>query len=251
MELSGQSVLVTGGGSGLGRAMAVSFAKAGAGIVVGDIVAQRVDEVVTEIKAAGGKAVGCVGDVSQDAYARALVKAALDTFGRLDVVCNVAGINDQALPADEMSPELWTKVIAINLTGTFLVTHAALPIMLKAGSGVILNMSSAAGLQAIAGPAYSASKHAVIGFTNSVAATYREDGIRCVALCPGNVPTNLNAEIPRSSSPRAVRRRGYRPNRPAPGTPQQIADVAVFLATEGGSYINGTSILIDGGMLAS
>jgi NAD(P)-dependent dehydrogenase (short-subunit alcohol dehydrogenase family) len=247
----GQVVAITGAGSGLGRAIAVRFARAGAAILASDRIGERLESLRAGLHTLGAECVTILGDVTDEAHGIAITERANSSWGRLDVLCNCAGISDGATPADEMETELWQRVIAINLTGTFLVTRAALPLMLRERSGLIVNISSIAGLVSISGPAYSASKHGVIGLTKSIAATYREDGIRCVAICPGLIPTALTQNVAYASSPRAIRRGSYRANRPSPGTPEQIAEIAMFLASDGGRHINGTEIIADGGFLAS
>lgn len=248
MRHEGRSVIITGAGSGIGKAMALAFAREGANVVVADIDAGRVSESVQAITRASGRAIGAAGDVASASYAGSLVDTALKNFGRLDVLCNNAGIADGYVPVDEMSEEVWRRVLDVNLTGQFLLARAVLPHMLAAKRGVILNTASVAGIVAISGPAYSASKHGVIGLTQSIAATYGPEGIRCIALCPGEVPTNLSGGV-RPTHPRMLRRRAHRHDRPAPGTPEQIAEVAVFLASDAASYINGTSIVVDNGLL--
>ena len=248
MRFSGQAAIVTGAGSGIGWAIAEMFAKEGASVVAGDIDAKRVQNLLVAISASGGHAIACIGDVTQPAYAGKAVATALDNFGRLDILCNVAGINDGASPPDEMSLEIWDSVIRVNLTGSFLMTRAVLPPMLKAGHGVIVNMASIAGVVGLAGAAYSASKFGLIGLTQSVAATYMEDGLRCVAICPGRIPTRLNEMTPYSESPRTKRRQGYRSKQPV-GSPQNMAEIVLFVAGESGRFINGAPIIADGGFL--
>ncbi len=246
MRFTGRTVIVTGGGSGLGREIALRFGAEGARVVVSDIVPARVEEMIGLITGAGGQAIGVAGDVTDPAYAEKLVALA----GTVDVLVNSAGINDGARPVDETGIDLWKRVIDVNLTGTFIMAKAALTPMLAAGRGVILNISSVAGVAPFAGAAYTSSKHAVIGLTKSIAGFYSEDGIRCIAICPGTVPSNLSENQPKSTSARVLRRKSYREKRPAPGTPRQIADVVLFMASDEASYVNGTAAVVDGGLLA-
>jgi NAD(P)-dependent dehydrogenase (short-subunit alcohol dehydrogenase family) len=191
----GQVSLVTGAGSGIGRAMAVAFAKAGAHVVAADINLAGAARTAAEI---GDAAIAMNADISSETSVEVLVARALDSFGHLDVLCNNAGIIDSlALPADMTLAE-WERVLLINLTGPFLVTHAVLPHMLSRGSGVIVNTASEAGIRGgAAGAAYTASKHGLIGLTRSVAWAYANDGIRCNAIVPG--PTETAGPVTQSS----------------------------------------------------
>ena len=249
MSFEGRSVIITGAGSGIGRGTALAFAKAGASVVVQDIDAARVKETVRFIEESGGQAMGIPGDVTSDAFVKDMVKQVFDRFGRIDVLCNNAGVTDGQAAVDEVSEEVWRRTLDVNLTAQFLTIRAVLPHMLAVKRGVILNTSSVTGIVAISGPAYAASKFGVIGLTQSVAATYGPEGIRCIALCPGQIPSNLSAGVKISESPRVVRRRAHRHDRPPSGKPHHIADVAVFLASDAASFINGSSIVIDNGML--
>ena len=242
MRFTNRTVVVTGAGSGLGRAMALGFAREGARVVACDLSAARLGGVRAEI---GGEVVVCVGDVSDRAFASRVVALA----GVVDVLVNSAGITEGIVPVDELEPDRWDQVISVNLTGSFLMARAVLPGMLQAGKGVIINLASIAGVGSFGGPAYSASKHGIIGLTKSISATYDEDGIRCVAICPGRIPTNIGTENPKVSM-RGQRRIDHQRVRPAAGTPEQVADVALFLASDAASYVNGCEILVDGGLIA-
>ncbi len=173
----------------------------------------------------------------------------MDVAGTVDVLVNSAGITEGIVPVDELEPDRWDQVIGVNLTGSYLMARAVIPGMLQAGKGVIINLASIAGVGSFGGPAYSASKHGIIGLTKSISATYDEDGIRCVAICPGRIPTNIGTENPKVS-PRGQRRIDHQRVRPAAGSPEQVADVALFLASDAASYVNGCEILVDGGLIA-
>ncbi|GAA3612977.1 SDR family oxidoreductase [Nonomuraea rosea] len=240
--------LVTGAGSGIGRAMAVAFAKAGARVVVCDVNAESAQRTAADL---GDAAVSVAADISDETSVSALAEAAISAYGRIDVLCNNAGIMDtMALPAD-VTPELWERVLRVNLTGTFLVTHAVLPHMLHQGGGAIVNTASEAGIRGgAAGVAYTASKHGVVGLTKSVAWAYAKDGIRCNAILPG--PTMTNIATGATFDPVGAARLGpvlALGERLA--QPEQMADAAVFLASDAASFINGAIVPVDGGWSAA
>ncbi|SEF90220.1 NAD(P)-dependent dehydrogenase, short-chain alcohol dehydrogenase family [Nonomuraea solani] len=240
--------LVTGAGSGIGRAMAVAFAKAGARVVVCDINRDNAEETAASI---GPAAVAVAADISDEASVAALTEAALAAFGRIDVLCNNAGIMDtMALPA-AITVDQWERVLRVNLTGTFLVTHAVLPHMLGQGSGAIVNTASEAGIRGgAAGAAYTASKHGVVGLTRSVAWAYAKDGIRCNAILPG--PTMTNIATGASFDPEgAARLGGVLALGERLAQPEQMADAALFLASDAASFINGAIVPVDGGWSAA
>lgn len=180
-----------------------------------------------------------------------LVQRTIDTFGRIDVLCNNAGIIDtMALPAD-MSIEEWDRVLRVNLTGTFLVTKAVLPHMLAQGSGSIVNTASEAGIRGGAsGVAYTASKHGVVGITKNVAWSYANDGIRCDAILPGPTMTGLAAAAANFDPTGSARLRPIISLTERIAQPEQMADVAVFLGSDAAANINGAIIPVDGGWSA-
>ncbi|MBG0816491.1 SDR family NAD(P)-dependent oxidoreductase [Planomonospora sp. ID82291] len=243
--------LVTGAGSGIGRAMAVAFAAAGARVVACDIDAAGAERTAADIADGGGSAVAAVADVADEASVAALAETALGAYGRVDVLCNNAGIMDtMALPAD-IPVELWERVLRVNLTGTFLVTHAVLPHMLRQGGGSIVNTASEAGIRGgAAGAAYTASKHGVVGLTRSVAWAYAKDGIRCNAILPGPTMTNIaaNAVFDAAGAARLgpVLALGERM-----AEPERMADAALFLASDAASFVNGAILPVDGGWSAA
>ncbi|MGW3346174.1 SDR family NAD(P)-dependent oxidoreductase [Nonomuraea rubra] len=248
MTFDDRVALVTGAGSGIGRAMAVAFAKAGARVVVCDIDAGTAGDVAREI---GDAAVAATADIGDASSVEALVGTAISTYGRIDVLCNNAGIMDtMALPAD-IPLDQWERVLRVNLTGTFLVTHAVLPHLLGQGGGAIVNTASEAGIRGgAAGAAYTASKHGVVGLTKSVAWAYAKDGIRCNAILPG--PTMTNIANGASFDPAGAARLGpvlALGERLA--QPEQMADAALYLASDAASFINGAIVPVDGGWSAA
>jgi NAD(P)-dependent dehydrogenase (short-subunit alcohol dehydrogenase family) len=244
----GKVGLVTGAGSGIGRAMAIAFAEAGGRIVACDVDAQSAGRTASDI---GDAAIAVPADISDEAAVTALTEAAIGAYGRVDVLFNNAGIMDtMALPAD-IPIDLWERVLRVNLTGTFLVTHAVLPHMLSQGGGAIVNTASEAGIRGgAAGAAYTASKHGVVGLTRSVAWAYAKDGIRCNAILPGPTMTGIanNTTFDPVGATRLspVLALGEHVAQPA-----QLADAALFLASDAASFVNGAIVPVDGGWSAA
>jgi NAD(P)-dependent dehydrogenase (short-subunit alcohol dehydrogenase family) len=236
--------IITGAGSGIGLAMTTRFIEEGARVVAADITETglaRLGEI------AGATAVRA--DVTVQADIDQLVATAT-SLGRLDIVCNNAGIVDRFLPVGELTDEVWQRVLAVNLTGPMMLSRAAIPLMLQAGRGVIINTASVAGLAgARAGAAYVASKHGLVGLTRNIAASYGADGIRCVAIAPGAVNTGISlGGAPSERGFAALNRTMSASLRVS--EPVEIANVAVFLASDEASFVNGEVIVADGGWLA-
>lgn len=260
MSLVAGSALVTGGGSGIGRAIALALAAAGAPVAVMDIFPENAQEAVAAIATGRGRALAIQGDASRWADVDAAVAATVRDLGPLGILVNAAGILDGYARADEMSPALWERVLAINLTGTFYGCKRALDEMLPRGAGRIVNVASVAGLVGSGGgPAYTASKHGVVGLTRQLAITYAERGVTVNAICPGVVATGLRAHSTRILGPEAPEMRGVgaddaamRALTPAgrKGTVDEVAAAACFLADEAAAYITGHTLVVDGGWTA-
>lgn len=254
------AALVTGGGSGIGRAIARALAAGGAPVAVLDLLPAGARETVAAIESEGGKALALEGDVARWADVDRAVEAAVSGLGPLGIMVNAAGILDGYQPADEMAPATWERVLGINLGGTFHGCKRALAEMLPRGQGRIVNIASVAGLVgAGGGPAYIASKHGVVGLTRYLAVTYAARGVTVNAICPGPIATGLrahSAEILGAGAPpmlglgadeaaiRAVVPSGRR------GGVEEVAASACFLAAEEASYITGHTLVIDGGWTA-
>ncbi|MCJ8012387.1 SDR family oxidoreductase [Paenibacillus sp. KQZ6P-2] len=253
MKLQDKVTVITGAGSGMGKEMALLFGREGAKLVLADIFQASLDQVVAEVKANGGNAVGVVANVAKEDDVQNMIDTAVNTYGSLDVLVNNAGIMDKMVPAAEVTDELWERVIAVNATGPMRAIRKALPIMIKQGKGVIVNTASVGGLYGSrAGAAYTASKHAVVGLTKNVGYQYADAGIRCNAIAPGGVETNIMADageinIEALGVRKAMAGMGTNPRN---GKPEEIAKVALFLASDDSSFINGTVITADSGWTA-
>ena len=245
-----KSVIVTGAGSGIGRAAAIQFAKQGAKVLVADLNEATANEVVGEIHALGGIALAVIGDMSDQSVVDKVVNTAISTHGGLDVLVNNAGIMDSMSANDEVSIAEWDRVIRVNLTAPFLLSRAALPHMLLQGKGVIVNTASEAGLRgSCAGTPYTVSKHGVIGLTKSDAVMYRNRGIRVNAIAPGGTKTNISVvPIPGNKGPETVG--SYMSNVGRMAEADEVAAAIVFLASDAASDITGVVLPVDGGWSA-
>lgn len=250
MKLKDKVVVITGTAAGMGRSMATLFAAEGARVVAADIVANRLEEVVAGIRAAGGDATAVVADVSVESDVDKMIDTALQTYGRLDVLVNNAGIMDRFLPVADLPTDLWRKVLAVNLDGPFFACRRALPVMVSQGGGAIVNIASVAGVGGgRAGAAYTTSKHALVGLTKNIAQFYAGKNIRCNAICPGAVETGIS--LGGEPHPEATQRvMKFLELNPRTGKPEEIARVALFLASDDASFVNGAVLVADGGWTA-
>lgn len=248
--LKNKSVIITGAGSGIGRAAALQFARQGAKVLVADLNEKSAHAVVDEIHALGGIATAVIGDVSDQSVIDKVVNIAITIHGGLDIVVNNAGIMDSMSANDEVSVEEWNRVIRVNLTAPFLLSRAALPHMLLQGKGAIVNIASEAGLRgSCAGTPYTVSKHGVIGLTKSDAIMYRTRGIRVNAVAPGGTKTNISVvPIPGTKGPEVLG--AYRANVGRIAEADEVAAAIVFLASDAASDISGVVLPVDGGWSA-
>ncbi len=248
-RLEGRRALVTGAASGIGRASAIRLAEEGARVYCADINAEGAKETAEQIRAAGGEAASGAVDVAELASCEASVEAAVEAFGGLDVLCNVAGIL-QPGHTTELEAELFDRTLAINLSGTFYMCRSALPHLLD-GGGAIVNMASAAALQGVPyNVAYCASKAGVIGLTQSLAAEYAKREVRVNCICPGGVMTPMTqAGFAVEGMDVALMARTA-PLLPRLGTPEEIAALVAYLASDESGYMTGEAVRIDGGQVA-
>jgi NAD(P)-dependent dehydrogenase (short-subunit alcohol dehydrogenase family) len=227
------------------------YASEGAKVVVCDIRIDTAEAAVDEIRKGRGEAVAVAADVSKEEDIRKLIDTAVNTYGTLDILVNNAGIMDNFVPAAEVTDELWEKVFAVNTTGPMRAIRKALPIFLEKGSGIIINVASIGGLMGSrAGAAYTASKHAIIGLTRNVGFQYAKSGIRCNAIAPGGVNTNIAATINQPNKFGMEKAMAGMNLNPRAGEPEEIAKIALFLACDDSSFVNGTVITADAGWTA-
>jgi NAD(P)-dependent dehydrogenase (short-subunit alcohol dehydrogenase family) len=242
-------VLVTGAASGIGRATVERLASEGARIACLDVQPEAVEESAKIAAQTGTEAFGRVCDVSDEAQVDAAVGACTERFGRLDALCNVAGIL-RFSHTHELSLEAWRRIQSVNLDGTFLMCRAALPHLVESG-GNIVNVSSTAALAGLPyGAAYGASKGGVLGLTRALAVEYGKQGVRCNAVCPGSVKTPMTsggAGLPKDADMKLIMRQMPLDK---PRGPETVAALIAFLASDDAAHVNGEDILVDGGTLA-
>jgi NAD(P)-dependent dehydrogenase (short-subunit alcohol dehydrogenase family) len=254
MRLEGKVAVITGAGSGMGRAMANLFAAEGAKVVAAEWNQTTLDEVVAEVKAAGGEITGVQGDVSKKEDCKKIVDTATGTYGTLDVLCNNAGVMDNFAGAAHYSDDVLARVMSINTYGPLYLTNLALPVMIAKGSGSIVNTASVAGEHGgAAGVAYTMSKHACVGLTKNTAWYYGKSGVRCNSIIAGGVKTNIMSSVdPSIIDPDGGQQAGvYASIIPAFLEAIDIANLALFLASDDSKMINGANIPADAGWTAA
>ncbi|SMB89995.1 NAD(P)-dependent dehydrogenase, short-chain alcohol dehydrogenase family [Desulfonispora thiosulfatigenes DSM 11270] len=250
MRLEGKVVLLTGASSGMGKDMALLFAKEGAKVVAVARRKSKLDELSNEATGLPGEVVALEGDVTQDADIDHMVEYTMDKYKRIDVLVNNAGIIDNFTPLGELNDELWDKVLNVNLTAPMKLSRKVLSIMLNQEKGNIINISSLGGLYGSrAGTAYTASKFGLIGITKNIAYMYAEKGIRCNAICPGGVETEILSKLEPSKFGMERVMKGAT-NNIRSGTGKEIANIALFLASDESSFVNGDQIVADAGWTA-
>ena len=246
-RLLGKTALITGAGSGMGRAMAQVFAAEGASIAAVDLRAETAEETTQGLQNTEGTAIAIEADVSDASSVSEMVEQALAEFDRVDILCNNAGVLDDYKPIMDTSEELWDLIMGVNLKGMFLVTKALIPHMLENDGGVVVNTSSIAGFIAGGGgAAYTSSKHGVLGFTRQLAFDYGGQGIRANAVCPGAVETGMTRELLEAGDAAVMEAINSVPaGRYA--QPEEVAQLALYLASDDSSFVHGAAMLIDGG----
>jgi len=240
-RLQNKVCIITGAASGMGESEAIAFAHQGAKLIIADMNLEQANQVAEKIINAGGEAFAFQVDVTQFDRLKQLVEFTLEKFGRIDVLLNNAGIFDKYTNSLDTTEELWDRMFAINVKAVFNLSNLVLPKMIEQGSGAIINIASIAGLVAqMGGASYTASKHAVIGYTKHLAAVYAKHGIKINAICPGTIRTPMTAKMLET-----------RPTDKIPldrfGEASEVAELAIFLASDEARFMNGSCITIDGG----
>lgn len=251
MKLKGKVAIVTGAGAGIGLGIAERFAREGASVVLAEVNSASGQAAAEAIRASRGEAFHVATDVAEESQIQAMVQATLERYGRIDILCNNAGILffDREAPAHELSSEVWDRTMAVNLRGYWLTSKYVIPAMLQQGSGSIIQVASPTGIYGFTRlTAYSASKGGVIGLMRAMAADYGPHQIRVNAIIPGTIDTPMNAV---ELSDAATRER-YAEITPARrlGTAADIAGIAVYLASDDSTYCIGGVFTVDGGLTA-
>ncbi len=253
MKLQNKTAIVTGAGAGLGKAICQLFAAEGCKVMAADVHSERLDALKQSLQALGHTITTCTVDVANQSSVKAMIDQAMSTYGQIDVLVNNAGVMDNFEPVGDCPDSTWNKVININLNGVYYAMNAAVPYMLKAGKGSIINVASIGGLfGARAGAAYTTSKHAVIGLSKNTGYMYAKLGIRCNAIAPGAMETQIAESMDMSKITALVNERimpGMALN-PRTSNPTEVAQVALFLASDDSSFVNASVVTADGGWSA-
>lgn len=254
--LQGKVAVITGGANGMGRATAVLFAQEGARVVIADVDGVAGQQVADEITAQGGQAIFVSCDVSSEPQVIALMEAARKTYGGVDTLFNNAGIEQPVTPSHQVSVEMFDRIIGINLRGSFLCAKHAIPLMLQAGGGTIVNNSSVSAFANVGGNlSYGSSKGALMSMTRILAIEYADRNIRVNAICPGVIDTPMNQrnlDKAGNENQEEVRQRWMKATPLGRmGTPEEIARTVLYLASDMSSFTTGIGLLIDGGRVAT
>lgn len=252
MKLKDKVAVVTGAASGMGRAIAKLFAEEGAKVVATDLNAQGVDELIAELKDVPGEVISQRVDVSKRAEVENMIDLAIEKFGRCDIVVNNAGVMDNMRSITAVEDDYWDFIFDVNLKGVMYACRHAVKYWLdKDEAGCIINVASVGGLQGSrAGVSYTASKFGVVGLTKNIGYQYAQKKIRCNAICPGSIETNIATGITAPDAFGMERATGGVPLSPRNGSAEEIATAALFLASDDASFVNGTTLTVDGGWTA-
>lgn len=251
MKLLGKVAVVTGASSGMGKSIALLYAKEGASVIAVARRKEKLDEIVEMSKNYEGKIIAMQGDVSRKEDNEKMIDLAVKNFGKIDILVNNAGIMDEVMPVGEVEDELWSNVMNVNLNGPFYACRRAVNLMIQQGGGNIINVGSIGGLNGCrAGVSYTASKYALLGLTKNIGFMYADKGIRCNIICPGGVESEIGVGTSHPSEFGFSRIRLGLGNVPRTGLPEEIATIALFLASDDSSLINGAEIVADAGWTA-
>jgi NAD(P)-dependent dehydrogenase (short-subunit alcohol dehydrogenase family) len=244
---AGKVAFVTGAGSGIGRATALAFAREGASVVVSDISEQGNQETVRMIEELDERALAVRCDVTRTGDVKAALDRTVETFGRLDVAFNNAGVEQEEAATAQLAEEVWDRVIDTDLRGVFLCMKHEIPLMLEQGGGAIVNTSSGAGVKGFPmGAAYVAAKHGVIGLTRSAALDYAQANIRINAVCPGIIETQMMDRVT-GDTPEGRQQVISQEPIGRMGKPEEIAEAVLWLCSEAASFVVGHAMVVDGG----
>lgn len=248
MKLSGKSVVVTGASSGMGKAIVELFAREGANIIAVARRKDRLEALAEALKDAPGRVIPFEGDVSKEESNVGAIEAAVQNFGRLDLLINNAGVMDDMSPIGDLRNETMERVLSVNLNGPVYAMRKAVQVFQEqGGGGNIINVASLGGMRTVAGAIYCASKAALISLTKNTAFMYLEEGIRCNAIAPGGIKSEISTSMGMPNMKGYDRVKRVLAAAPPPGETEQIAKAALFLASDDSSYVNGDVLLVDGG----
>lgn len=252
-KLENRVSIVTGAGAGMGKAIALLFAAEGSKVVAADISQSRLDELKKEINSIGGEVTTTIANMANEQDIEAMIQLAVQSYGTLDILVNNAGVMDNFQPVGEVDNETWERVMKINVDGPYKAMRSAIKIFLRNGKGNIVNISSIGGLKGgAAGAAYTTSKHALTGLTRNTGYMYSKMGIRCNGIAPGAINTSISETIDMTKITPLVQDRimsGMALN-PRAGEAHEVAQAALFLASDDSSFVNAAMLVVDGGWSA-